>query len=182
MEGIAVALGVCLVLALVSRRLTAAGSVLHHRRLASEERAWPRDPSPISDFFVDLGLVFLLFYVGLGLKPDRLLAKRSAFLRVGLIDLNVNLAIGFVAALALGFPLPDAVVVASAFYISSSVLAFASILENKKMVFRESETVVWMMVFEDIVLVLLIVILHSGHHPGQHDCQVCRGGGGDGVM
>ena len=80
--------------------------------------------------------------------------------RVGLIDLNVNPRL-FVAALAL-IPLPDAVVVASAFYISSSVLAFASILENKKMVFRESETVVWMMVFEDIVLVLLIVILHSG--------------------
>ena len=164
MEGIAVALGVCLVLALVSRRLSLppvpfyiiAGLALGKSGLGLVT------PSPISDFFVDLGLVFLLFYVGLGLKPDRLLAKRSAFLRVGLIDLNVNLAIGFVAALALGFPLPDAVVVASAFYISSSVLAFASILENKKMVFRESETVVWMMVFEDIVLVLLIVILHSG--------------------
>lgn len=164
MEGIAIALGICLVLALISRRLSLppvpfyilAGLILGKSGLGLVA------PSPVSDFFVDLGLIFLLFYVGLGLKPDRILAKRLDFLKVGLIDLNINLAIGFVAAMALGFALHDAVVVASAFYISSSVLAFASILENKKMGLRESETVVWMMVFEDIVLVFLIVILHSG--------------------
>ncbi|MDD3934259.1 cation:proton antiporter [Methanoculleus sp. UBA303] len=164
MEEIAIALGISLILALVSRRLSLppvpfyilAGLALGKSGLSLVT------PSPVSDFFVDLGLVFLLFYVGLELKPDRILAKRSAFLKVGLIDLNINLAIGFVAALALGFPFLDAIVVASAFYISSSVIAFASILENKKMVLRESETVVWMMVFEDIVLVFLIVALHSG--------------------
>lgn len=164
MEGIAVALGICLVLALVSRRFSLppvpfyilAGLALGKSGLALVT------PSPVSDFFVDLGLVFLLFYVGLELRPDRIIAKRSAFLKVGLIDLNVNLTIGFVAALALGFSLLDAIVVASAFYISSSVIAFTSLVENKKLVFRESETVVWMMVFEDIVLVFLLVVLHSG--------------------
>lgn len=164
MEGIAVALGICLVLALVSRRFSLppvpfyilAGLALGKSGLALVT------PSPVSDFFVDLGLVFLLFYVGLELRPDRILAKRSAFLKAGLIDLNVNLVIGFAAALALGFSLLDAIVVASAFYISSSVIAFTSLIENKKLVFRESETVVWMMVFEDIVLVFLLVVLHSG--------------------
>lgn len=164
MEGIAVALGLCLVLALVSRRFSLppvpfyilAGLALGKSGLALVT------PSPVSDFFVDLGLVFLLFYVGLELRPDRILAKRSAFLKAGLIDLNVNLALGFAAALALGFSLQDAIIVASAFYISSSVIAFTSLVENKKLVFRESETVVWMMVFEDVVLIFLLVVLHSG--------------------
>jgi CPA2 family monovalent cation:H+ antiporter-2 len=164
MEGIALALGVCLILALVSRRLSMppipfyimAGLAIGESGLALVTT------SPLSDFFVELGLIFLLFYMGLELKPGRLLAKRSTFLRVGLIDLNVNLAIGFIAALVLGFSLFEAIVVASAFYISSSVIAFASLIENKKLVFREAETIVWMMIFEDIVLILLLVVLHSG--------------------
>jgi monovalent cation:H+ antiporter-2, CPA2 family len=164
MEGIALALGICLVLALASRRLSMppipfyilAGLAIGKSGLALVQ------PSPVSDFFVELGLIFLLFYVGLELKPERLLAKRSTFLRVGLLDLNINLAIGFVAALVLGFSLFEAVVIGSAFYISSSAITFASLIENRKLILRESETVVWMMLFEDIVLILLIVILHSG--------------------
>ena len=74
MEGIIIALFVCLALALVSKYLTIpaipfyiiAGVVLGQAGLgivASDQ---------ISSFFSDMGLIFLLFFVGLGLKVDKI--------------------------------------------------------------------------------------------------------------
>ena len=74
MEGIVLALFVCLILALVSKYLSVpaipfyilAGVVLGNAGLglvASDE---------ISRFFSEMGLIFLLFFMGLGLKPERI--------------------------------------------------------------------------------------------------------------
>ena len=54
------------------------------------------------------------------------------------------------------------VVIACAFYISSSAMAVASLIENRKLAAPESETILWIMVFEDIMLLLIIVALSSG--------------------
>ncbi|HDQ07439.1 MAG TPA: cation:proton antiporter [Methanoculleus sp.] len=106
-----------------------------------------------------IGLLFLLFTMGLHLRPHDVLARRRSFVRAGSVDFGVNFAIGLIAAFLLGLPLFEAVVIAAAFYISSSAMALSSLIENRKLGFPESETVVWMMVFEDIVLVLFIVLL-----------------------
>jgi len=164
MEGIAIALVVSVVLALISRQLALppipfyilAGVALGQGGLALAM------PSPITEFFGHLGLIFLLFYVGLDLKAEKFIGKGPSFVKIGLIDLHVNYAIGFIAALILGFSLFDAIIVAAAFYISSSVITFASLIEHRKLLTREAETIVLLMVFEDIVLVLLIVLLSAG--------------------
>lgn len=163
MEQIALALFTCLILAIVSKSLSLppipfyilAGVLLGNsglRIIGADE---------VFHFFSQLGLIFLLFYIGLELKPERLISRGPAFLISGLIDLNVNMLIGFFAALALGFGYYEAFVVASAFYISSSAMVIASLIENKKLILPESETVVWLMIFEDIALVFLIFIIST---------------------
>jgi len=79
----------------------------------------------------------------------------------GVIDLNVNLLVGFAAALLFGFRPLESFVLASAFYISSSAMAIASLVENRRLILPESETIVWMMVFEDVVLILLISLFSA---------------------
>lgn len=161
MEQIALALFTCLILAVVSKSLSLppipfyilAGVLLGNSGLKIIS------PGELFYFLSHLGLIFLLFYVGLELKPGRLISRSSTFLIAGLIDLNVNMLIGFFAALALGFSYYDAFVVASAFYISSSAIVIASLIENRKLILPESETVVWLMIFEDIVLVFLIFFI-----------------------
>jgi CPA2 family monovalent cation:H+ antiporter-2 len=161
MEQIALALFTCLILAIISKNLSLppipfyilAGVLLGNSGLkviSADE---------VFHFLSQLGLIFLLFYVGLELKPGRLISRGSTFLIAGLIDLNVNMLIGFFAALALGFSYYDAFVIASAFYISSSAIVIASLVENRKLILPESETVVWLMIFEDIVLVFLIFFI-----------------------
>jgi CPA2 family monovalent cation:H+ antiporter-2 len=165
MEGIVLALFLCLVLALITKYLSVpvipfyilAGILLGKAGLglvAADE---------ISRFFSDMGLIFLLFFMGLGLKPERIAANRSAVLTSGIIDLNVNMIIGFAAAYMLGFTLIESLIVASAFYISSTAMAISSLIENRKLMFRESETVIWLMVFEDLVLIIFLALISAGN-------------------
>jgi CPA2 family monovalent cation:H+ antiporter-2 len=164
MEGIVLALFVCLLLVLITKYLSVpaipfyilAGVLLGKSGLGmvtSDE---------ISNFFSGLGLIFLLFFMGLGLKPERIAANRSAVLTSGIIDLNVNMIIGFIAAYLLGFSMTESLIVASAFYISSTAMAITSLIENLKLMLREAETVIWLMVFEDLILIIFLALISAG--------------------
>lgn len=176
MEGIVLALFVCLILALFTKRFALpsipfyiiAGLLLGESGLelvAADE---------ISRFLTDLGLLFLLFFMGLEIKPGRIWRNQSAFVSSGLIDLHINMILGFLVAYVLGFSLFDAVIIAVAFYISSTAMAVTSLIENHKLLLRESETVVWLMIFEDIVLIIFLAFMgNSGGHPLLIVVKIC---------
>jgi len=161
MQGIVLALFVCMLLALVTKRFSLptipfyilAGLVLGKSGLDLV------GADQVSVFLTHLGLIFLLFFMGLEIKPDRIWHNQSAIVSSGLIDLNINALIGFLAAYALGFPLFDAVIIAAAFFISSTAMAVTSLVENRKLLMKESETIVWLMVFEDIVVILILALI-----------------------
>jgi CPA2 family monovalent cation:H+ antiporter-2 len=113
--------------------------------------------SEVSKALAELGIIFLLFYIGLELKLSQISARKGEITYAGLIDLLVNFPVGFAVASLLGFDFREAFVMASALYISSSAVVIQSLIENRKLIFSESETIIWLMVFEDIMLVLLIV-------------------------
>jgi CPA2 family monovalent cation:H+ antiporter-2 len=106
-----------------------------------------------------IGVILLMFYIGLefnfkGIKePGRLFA--------GCTDFGVNFIAGFSLGLVIGLTLLEAFILASAVYISSSAIVISSLIENKRLIYPEAETVVWLMVFEDIVLAILLVVLTS---------------------
>jgi CPA2 family monovalent cation:H+ antiporter-2 len=168
MQGIVLALLVCLLLALVTKRYALptipfyiiAGLILGKSGfdlVGGDE---------VSVFLTHLGLLFLLFFLGLEIKPARIWKNQSAILSSGILDLNINVIIGFLAAYALGFPLYDALIIAAAFFISSTAMAVTSLIENRKLLMRESETIVWLMVFEDIVVILILAFIGpQADHP-----------------
>lgn len=163
MDEIVVALLCCLVLAVAARRLSlppvpfyiVAGVIAGNYGLAALRTGG------IAEYFSHLGLVFLLFYSGLEFRPRRFVSRGSGFLTSGVLDLSANLAIGVVGALALGFSPFQAFVVGAAFLDTSSAIAIASLIENKKLASRESETIVWLLIFEDLVMVFLIFFVSS---------------------
>jgi CPA2 family monovalent cation:H+ antiporter-2 len=163
MEEIALALFVCLLLALLSKRYSLppipfyiiAGIAIGKSGLSLV----PADA--YSQYLSSLGLIFLLFYVGLEMRPRSLRERGRTILLSGVIDLNVNLLVGFAGAILLGFPLLSSFILASAFYVSSSAMAIASLVENRRLILPEAETIVWMMVFEDVLLILLISLFSA---------------------
>lgn len=106
-----------------------------------------------------IGIILLMFYIGLefnfkGIKePGRLFA--------GCTDFGLNFIAGFSLGLVIGLTLIEAFILASAVYISSSAIVISSLIENKRLIYPEAETVVWLMVFEDIMLAILLVVLTS---------------------
>ncbi|MDD1683533.1 MAG: cation:proton antiporter [Methanoregula sp.] len=164
MEGFVIALFVCLTLALITKYLRVppipfyiiAGVLLGKSGFGIVHS------DLVSDFFSKMGLIFLLFFMGLGLKLERIASNRSAVLTSGFIDLNVNMLIGFTAAYLFGFNLTESLIIASAFYISSTAMAITSLIENRKLMMREAETIIWLMMFEDLVLILFLAVISSG--------------------
>ena len=163
MEGFIIALFVCLVLALISKYLSIpaipfyiiAGVVLGKAGLGivhSDE---------LSRFFSDMGLLFLLFFMGLELKLERIIANPSKVLTGGLIGLTVDMGIGFTASYLLGFTLMEAFIVGAAFYITSTAIIITSLIENRKLMSKEAETIIWVTVFEDIILIIILAVLSA---------------------
>lgn len=165
MEGIVLALFVCLILALVTKRYSLppipfyilGGILLGKSGLAlvtSDE---------ISHFFAQMGLIFLLFFMGLELRLDRIMQNPSTVITAGLIELTIDMGVGFIAAYMLGFSLVDSLVIASAFYVTSTALAITSLIENRKLMMREAETIIWLMVFDDLVLIIILAFLAAAN-------------------
>jgi CPA2 family monovalent cation:H+ antiporter-2 len=165
MEGFIIALFVCLVLALISKYLAVpaipfyilAGIVLGKAGLGVVQS------TEISQFFSEIGLLFLLFFMGLELKLDRMIADPSKLLTAGLIGLVVDMGIGFTASYLLGFSLMEAFIIGTAFYITSTAIVITSLIENRKLMMKEAELIIWLEVFEDLVLIVIIALLSAGN-------------------
>jgi CPA2 family monovalent cation:H+ antiporter-2 len=163
MEGFIIALFVCLVFALISKYFSIpaipfyilAGVILGKAGLAIVHS------TEVSHFFSEMGLLFLLFFMGLELKPERMLANPSKVLTAGMIGIVIDGGIGFAAAYLLGFSLLEAVIIGAAFYITSTAIVITSLIENRKLMSREAETIIWVVIFEDIVLIGVLALLSA---------------------
>ncbi|MEF8856387.1 MAG: cation:proton antiporter, partial [Haloplanus sp.] len=116
----------------------------------------------------ELGIVFLLFFLGLEFNLDRLLADRARIGRAGMIDLVVNFGVGLaVGWLLFGSPLP-ALLVAGVVYVSSSAIITKSLLDLGWIANPESSPLLGVLVFEDLVVAVYLAVV-----------TVLMAGGGD---
>ncbi|MGB7002450.1 MAG: cation:proton antiporter [Halobacteriota archaeon] len=106
-----------------------------------------------------IGVILLMFYIGLEFNYKGIKEPRRLF--AGCTDFAVNFSVGFLLGIVIGLSLVEAFILASAVYISSSAIVISSLIENKRLIYPEAETVVWLMVFEDIILAILLVVLTS---------------------
>jgi monovalent cation:H+ antiporter-2, CPA2 family len=110
------------------------------------------EPSEVTSFLAELGVVFLLFFLGLEFSFDRLLRSGRHLGLGGSIDLAVNAAIGLaVGVLAFGFSLA-AVILAAAVYVSSSAVTVKGLIDFRRLADDETDLVLAILVFEDIAV------------------------------
>jgi len=126
----------------------------------------------ILDVGAELGVVFLLFFLGLEFSPDRLLARPTRLLGVGATDFLVNFGVGAAIAALFGFPLLTALFLASIVYISSSAVVTKSLVERGWIADPESDVILGTLVFEDLLIAVVLAILTA----------VALGGGGVGAV
>lgn len=109
-------------------------------------------PSDVTEFVAELGVIFLLFFLGLEFSLDRL---RKAGQHVGLggtIDLVANGAVGLVVGVAaFGFSFA-ALVLAAAVYVSSSAVTVKGLIDFRRLADEETDLVLAILVFEDLAI------------------------------
>jgi CPA2 family monovalent cation:H+ antiporter-2 len=109
-------------------------------------------PSEVTDFVAELGVIFLLFFLGLEFSFDRLLRSGRHIGLGGSLDLVVNAGLGAVVGLAAFGPSFAAIILAAAVYVSSSAVIVKGLIDFRRLADDETDLVLAILVFEDIVM------------------------------
>lgn len=130
---------------------------------------------PVEDLepLPSLGLLLLLFFVGLEFGPDRLRDLSEKALRAGFFD-ALALPLGFLLGLLAGLDLRGALLLTAVIYNTSSVVIAKLIIDLRRAANPESEVVLGVTLLEDLVTALLLALL-GGQGPAGF-----LGGGGPG--
>lgn len=106
-----------------------------------------------------VGVVLLLFFMGLEFSLGALLRDRTAILRAGGIDLLITFPVGLAAGFAMGSGWVGALLLAGGFYISSSAIIAKSIIELRRSADPETTVALGILVFEDLFIALYLAVL-----------------------
>jgi len=119
-------------------------------------------PSEVTAFFAELGLVFLLFFLGLEFSLGRLLRTGRHVGLGGTIDLVANLGLGLlVGVVAFGLT-SAALILAACIYVSSSAIAVKGLIDFRRLGDDETDLVLAILVFEDLVIAFLLGFAAAG--------------------
>jgi len=109
----------------------------------------------------ELGIVFLLFFLGLEFNLDRLLENWSLIGRVGLVDLAINFTAGFALGYLFFGDLIAAVLMAGIIYISSSAIITKSLIDLGWIANAESNPMLGTLVFEDLFIAVYLAVVSA---------------------
>ncbi len=117
-----------------------------------------------SEFIVlgaELGIVFLLFFLGLEFNLDRLLERRTEISTAGTIDLGINFGAGLVIGWLVFGELLPAILVAGIVYISSSAVITKSLIDLGWIANDESEPMLGTLVYEDLFIAVYLAVVSA---------------------
>lgn len=113
------------------------------------------------DFIAKLGIVILFFFIGLEFNIQKVLEISRRIWIIGLIDLFLNFVLIFAALIALGQSFIFSFGVASIIYASSSSIIVKIIIDNHRIANPETEFILGIAIFEDMVAPILLAFAAS---------------------
>ncbi len=119
-------------------------------------------PSEGTEFVAEIGLVFLLFFLGLEFSVGRLFQSGRHFGLGGTIDLALNAALGLLVGLAAFGVSFAAFVLAAAIYVSSSAVTGKGLIDFRRLADDETDVVLAILVFEDLVMAFVLGLTGGG--------------------
>lgn len=111
------------------------------------------------DLVARLGLVFLLFYLGLEFSLDQLTSGGQKLLLSAAIYLGLNIGGGIAFGLALGWGTAEALVIAGIVGISSSAIVTKLLVDTRRLGNVETRVILGIIVLEDIFLAVYLALL-----------------------
>ncbi|OKY77482.1 MAG: Kef-type K(+) transport system [Candidatus Methanohalarchaeum thermophilum] len=106
----------------------------------------------------ELGVIFLLFFLGLEFSFEKLLSGKKTILKAGFIDL-FNLVIGFAVGFLFFGGLLAAALIGGIVYISSSAIITRSLIDLEWIANDEAESILGILVFEDLFIAIYLALI-----------------------
>ncbi|WP_188151287.1 cation:proton antiporter [Teredinibacter waterburyi] len=126
------------------------------------------DINAISDLS-EIGIVFLLFLLGLDMQPKALISVLKSATSIALVSSATFAAIGFCVGLLFGFSYPEAGVIAMASMFSSTIIGIkllpTTVLHHK----HTGELMIGLLLIQDFLAIICLLVLLSG---GRGDSQL----------
>ena len=120
------------------------------------------EPSEVTEFVAELGIVFLLFFLGLEFTLDRVTRSQRHAVLGGAIDFAVNASLGLlVGVAAFGFDFA-ALILAAAIYVSSSAITVKGLIDFRRLADDETDLVLALLVAEDLVIAFVLGFASGG--------------------
>lgn len=110
-------------------------------------------------FMGRLGVLFLLFYLGLEANLTRLIEAGRSILLGGTIYVGINFTLGFTFGYFMGFPLREALIIAGLTTVSSSAIVAKILFDYRRMANPETQIVLGITMFEDIFLAVYLSLI-----------------------
>ncbi|MEF3308866.1 cation:proton antiporter [Paenibacillus sp. GYB004] len=117
------------------------------------------ESAPFIEFLGRLGVLFLLFYLGLEFSVGRLIKSGKSIAVGGTIYIAINFTLGLLFAYFAGLPFKEILVVAGITTISSSAIVAKVLVDLKRTANSETEMILGIIMFEDVFLAVYISIL-----------------------
>ncbi|MEM9532116.1 MAG: cation:proton antiporter [Pseudomonadota bacterium] len=108
-----------------------------------------------------IGVVFLLFLLGLDLHPQELVRRLGEVTVVTFLSSAIFAALGFVAALALGLPTGESLLVGAAMMFSSTVIGVKLLPTTQLHHRHKGKMIISILLLQDILAVLVLLVLES---------------------
>lgn len=117
------------------------------------------ESASLISFMGRIGVLFLLFYLGLEFSVGRLLRSGKSIAFGGTIYIAINFTLGLAYGFLTGFPLAETLVMAGITTISSSAIVAKVLVDLKRTANAETELILGIIMFEDVFLAVYISIL-----------------------
>lgn len=111
------------------------------------------------DHFAELGIVFLLFTLGLEFSVPKLMAMRHLVLSVGSLQVVLCLSLFMILAIFLGQSFATSFVIGSILALSSTAIVIKQLSESGAMKRKSGQLSVAVLLFQDVAVVPLLIVI-----------------------
>ncbi|QOS97386.1 cation:proton antiporter [Brevibacterium sp. JNUCC-42] len=113
----------------------------------------------IIDFMGRIGVLFLLFYLGLEFSVGKLIKSGRSIAFSGTVYVAINFVLGLIYGFLTGFPLLETLIIAGFVSVSSSAIVAKVLVDLRRTGNSETELILGIILFDDIFLAVFLSIM-----------------------
>ncbi len=119
------------------------------------------DPDHIAQLS-NIGIILLLFLIGLNLRPDRLVGLFGKLSLLTLVTSVIFMSITMLAAFLMGFPFLQSLVIGAALMFSSTIIGLKLIPTTTLHHKHRGEMIVSVLLLQDVLAIIIILLISGG--------------------